>query len=75
MTEFQVGQRVIVSELQYPTFDDYDVGDTAVITEVVTLLPNYTALRVRWEKPRYQSSKQELDRCNTLYSDEVELLP
>jgi hypothetical protein len=74
LVDFPVGARVRVVNPQHPTFDDYEVGDSAVILSAKELYPGFVSLRVQWDKPRYPVEAKELDRCNTLYATEVEVV-
>lgn len=70
--KYEVGQRVVVVMCDALNFDDYDVGDTAVITEVREVVPGYTIVRVRWDKVRFAATWKESQRCNSLYTTEIE---
>lgn len=68
MNKFRVGDRVRVVNRDGMHFEDYENGDTAVVTSA----PDHgNWLGVQWEKSRF-TDHREGARVRTLYPDEVE---
>jgi hypothetical protein len=71
--KYAIGVRVIVVCKDEVCFDDYDIGDTAIIRRINEPIPGHLVLRVDWDKPRYPDDEsKEAQRCDSLYAYECE---
>lgn len=71
----KVGDRFIVSRVpgeHAETFDDYENGDTGVITGVEVTPFGEAGITVRWETNRLDAD--ELGRCTFLFAREITVL-
>jgi len=65
----KVGDRIRVTNPQ-DAFDEYEAGDTAVVTRVNA----FGDVDVRWEERRFTNDKKESRRMDFLYSTELEVI-
>ena len=68
MSIFKVGNRVRVVRPDF-SFNDYLIGDTAVIADV-----DAVGADVVWDCARFDTHYERSGRCKYLYFDELELI-
>lgn len=71
MSKFNVGDRVTVVAPEI-TFNDYDAGDTGVVTHVDDGIVKY--VKVKWDRRRFDDDTKERERATLLYFREVKVV-